>query len=137
MRLPRLGTSSVVAAAFIGPGTVLTCATAGLAFGYSLGWTLVFATAAVFVLQSFAAGLGILARRGLGEAIREQITAPTPQIMPKVVRKERNLCRKIFLIPRRMVSKVISGNPNIGSSAYSFYIQFSSSCRLSPARLAD
>ncbi|MFZ5622963.1 MAG: NRAMP family divalent metal transporter [Gemmatimonadota bacterium] len=78
MRLPRLGTSSVVAAAFIGPGTVLTCATAGLAFGYSLGWTLVFATAAVFVLQSFAAGLGILARRGLGEAIREQITAPTP-----------------------------------------------------------
>lgn len=66
----NLGTSSLIVAAFVGPGTVLTCAAAGVEFSYSLGWVLVFATAAVFVLQSFTAGTGILAQKGLGEAIR-------------------------------------------------------------------
>ena len=68
----KLGTSSVVVAAFVGPGTVLTCASAGVGFGYALGWALLFATAATFVLQTFTAGTGILAGRGLGEAIREE-----------------------------------------------------------------
>ena len=72
----KLGTSSLVVAAFIGPGTVLTCATAGLNFSYHLVWVLLFATAAVFVLQSFTAGTGILAQKGLGEAIREEATTP-------------------------------------------------------------
>jgi len=67
----NLGTSSLVVAAFVGPGTVLTCAAAGVGFSYSLGWVLIFATAAVFVLQTFTAGTGILAQKGLGEAIRE------------------------------------------------------------------
>ncbi len=67
----NLGTSSLVVAAFVGPGTVLTCAAAGVQFSYSLGWVLVLATVAVFVLQTFTAGSGILAKRGLGEAIRE------------------------------------------------------------------
>ncbi len=67
----KFGTSSIVVAAFVGPGTVLTCATAGLRFGYELVWVVAFATAAVFVLQSFTAGSGILAGKGLGEAIRE------------------------------------------------------------------
>ena len=72
----RLGTSSLVVAAFIGPGTVLTCASAGLGFGYELGWVLLFATIAVFILQSYTAGTGILAQRGLGEAIRVEATTP-------------------------------------------------------------
>lgn len=70
----KLGTSSLIVAAFVGPGTVLTCATAGVRFGYGLGWVLLFATAAVFVLQSFTAGTGILAGKGLGEALREATT---------------------------------------------------------------
>lgn len=69
----KLGTSSAVVAAFVGPGTVLTCAAAGVRFGYSLGWVLVFSTASVFILQSLTAGTGILAGVGLGEAIRLQI----------------------------------------------------------------
>ncbi|HMB93464.1 MAG TPA: divalent metal cation transporter, partial [Rhodothermales bacterium] len=73
----KLGTSSLVVAAFVGPGTVLTCATAGVRFGYGLAWVLLFATAATFVLQSFTAGTGILARKGLGEAMREDIAHPT------------------------------------------------------------
>ena len=67
----KLGTSSVVVAAFVGPGTVLTCATAGIEFGYALSWILVFSVAATFVLQSFSAGAGILAHKGVGEAMRE------------------------------------------------------------------
>ena len=69
----RTGTSSLVVAAFVGPGTVLTCASAGVDFGYALGWVLVFATLAAFVLQSYTASTGILARRGLGEAIRAEL----------------------------------------------------------------
>ncbi len=67
----KLGTSSIIVAAFVGPGTVLTCATAGIEFGYGLGWILVFSVAATFVLQSFSAGVGILAHKGVGEAMRE------------------------------------------------------------------
>ena len=68
----RLGTSSIVVAAFVGPGTVLTCASAGVRFGYALGWVLIFSTLSVFVLQSFTAGTGILAKKGIGEAVRDQ-----------------------------------------------------------------
>lgn len=75
----QLGTSSVVVAAFVGPGTVLTCAAAGVTFGYALGWVLLFSTISVFVLQSFTANTGILAGRGLGEAVRDSITAPIPR----------------------------------------------------------
>ena len=67
----RLGTSSVVVAAFVGPGTVLTCTTAGVRFGNDLGWVLLFSIGATFVLQSFTAGSGILAGKGLGESIRD------------------------------------------------------------------
>ena len=74
----RLGTSSLIVAAFIGPGTVLTCASAGLNYSYALAWVLLFATVGVFVLQSFTAGTGILAGKGLGEALKE--TAQTPLI---------------------------------------------------------
>lgn len=76
----RLGTSSIVVAAFVGPGTVLTCASAGVRFGYSLGWVLVFSTLAVFVLQSFTAGTGILAQKGIGEAVRERADSTVKRI---------------------------------------------------------
>lgn len=72
----KAGTSSLVVAAFVGPGTVLTCATAGAQYGYALGWVLVFSVAAVFALQSLTAGTGILAGKGLGEALREAAATP-------------------------------------------------------------
>ncbi len=77
----RLGTSSLVVAAFVGPGTVLTCASAGLRYGYALGWVLVFAVASVFILQSLTAGTGILARKGLGEALREVGATPLRRVL--------------------------------------------------------
>lgn len=65
------GPGLLVAAAFIGPGTVTACTLAGANFGFALIWALVFATAATIVLQDMAARLGAGARRGLGEALMQ------------------------------------------------------------------
>ncbi|MEE4351026.1 MAG: Nramp family divalent metal transporter [Pacificimonas sp.] len=70
------GPGTLVAAAFIGPGTVATCTLAGAGFGFALLWALLFATIATIVLQEMAARLGTVGRTGLGEALREDITAP-------------------------------------------------------------
>ena len=63
---------SVIAAAFIGPGTVTTAASAGAGHGSALLWALVFSTAACFALQEAAARLTIVSGRNLGQALREQ-----------------------------------------------------------------
>ena len=68
MKLP-FGPGALVAAAFIGPGTVTACTLAGANFGYALIWALVFATFATIVLQDMAARLGVASGKGLGEAM--------------------------------------------------------------------
>lgn len=70
-RLQSIGPGALVAAAFIGPGTVTACTVAGATFGYALLWSLVFATAATIILQEMSARLGIVAQRGLAETLRE------------------------------------------------------------------
>lgn len=67
--MKRLGPGVIVAAAFVGPGTVTACTLAGANFGFALIWALVFATVSTIVLQDMAARLGVAARLGLGEAI--------------------------------------------------------------------
>jgi manganese transport protein len=61
---------SVIAAAFIGPGTVTTCASAGARHGFALLWAVLFSTLACLVLQEAAARLAILSGLDLGRAIR-------------------------------------------------------------------
>lgn len=65
----RPGPAMLVTAAFIGPGTVTACASAGIGFGYALLWALVFATIATIILQNMAARVAIFTGRGLAEAI--------------------------------------------------------------------
>lgn len=60
---------SVIAAAFIGPGTVTTATTAGALFQLDLVWALVFATVSCIVLQEAAARITIGSGYTLGEAI--------------------------------------------------------------------
>ncbi|HJN12343.1 MAG TPA: Nramp family divalent metal transporter [Pirellulaceae bacterium] len=66
----KFGPGLLVTAAFIGPGTITTASKAGAGFGFALLWTVLFATAATIVFQEMSARLGLVTRRGLGEAIQ-------------------------------------------------------------------
>ena len=65
---------SVLSAAFIGPGTITTAASAGSGYGYSLLWALAFSTLACLVLQEASARLTISSGRNLGQAIRRRFS---------------------------------------------------------------
>jgi len=71
-RLRSIGPAALVTAAFIGPGTITTCTLAGAGYGYALLWALLFSVIATIVLQEMAARLGIVTRKGLGEALKVQ-----------------------------------------------------------------
>nr|WP_141656122.1 Nramp family divalent metal transporter [Pseudidiomarina woesei] len=71
-----MGPAALVAAAFIGPGTVVTASLAGANFGYALLWALVFSVLATMILQEMAARLGVVTGKGLGEIIRAAIAHP-------------------------------------------------------------
>ncbi|WP_435157793.1 Nramp family divalent metal transporter [Haladaptatus sp. DFWS20] len=75
-RLQSIGPGAMVAAAFIGPGTVTTASVTGAKFGYALVWTIVFSIVATIVLQEMSARLGVVSRRGLGEALKGQFDNP-------------------------------------------------------------
>ncbi|MGN0293779.1 MAG: divalent metal cation transporter, partial [Lachnospiraceae bacterium] len=75
-RLKNIGPGALVAAAFIGPGTVTTCTKSGANSGYTLLWAMLFSTIATIVFQEMAARLGIVTQKGLGENIRERIVNP-------------------------------------------------------------
>ncbi|NIR50507.1 divalent metal cation transporter, partial [candidate division KSB1 bacterium] len=63
---------SIIAAAFIGPGTVTTAASSGAQYGYALLWALIFSTFATLVLQEASARVTVVSGLTLGEAIRKQ-----------------------------------------------------------------
>ena len=72
----RAGPGFLVAAAFIGPGTIVTASTAGARYGSSLLWAVLFSVVTTAVLQEMAARVGLAGRRGLAEAIRESLVHP-------------------------------------------------------------
>jgi len=79
-RRGRFGPGFLVAAAFIGPGTVTTATLAGAGYGTALLWAVLFSIIATMVLQEMAARLGLVTRMGLGEAIRIRFTIPAIRI---------------------------------------------------------
>lgn len=72
----NLGPGTLVAAAFIGPGTVTICTLAGVNFGFNLLWAMLLSIVATIVLQEMAARLGIISQKGLSEVIRNEIKNP-------------------------------------------------------------
>ncbi len=80
-----LGPGLLVTAAFIGPGTVITASKAGAEYGWELMWTVLFAVAAAMILQEMAARLGVVARQGLGEAIRESLPQPAVRVLAMIL----------------------------------------------------
>lgn len=75
------GPSTLVTAAFIGPGTVTVCTLAGVISGYTLLWALLFSVFATIVLQEMTARLGLITQRGFGEAIRTELQDPLLKIL--------------------------------------------------------
>ncbi|MEB8345284.1 Nramp family divalent metal transporter [Flavobacteriaceae bacterium KMM 6898] len=72
----KIGPGVLVAAAFIGPGTIMACTLAGVQFGFTLLWAMLLSIIATIVLQEMSARLGIITQRGLADVIKEQVQIP-------------------------------------------------------------
>ena len=72
----RLGPGMIIAASFVGPGTITTATVTGSSYGFALLWTVVFSIVATVVLQEMSARLGVVTREGLGEALRTTFAHP-------------------------------------------------------------
>ncbi|GAB3803781.1 Nramp family divalent metal transporter [Virgibacillus kimchii] len=75
-KLKVVGPGAIISASFVGPGTITTATEAGASFGYALLWALVFSVITTMVLQVMVARLGIIGRKGLGAAVRDQFANP-------------------------------------------------------------
>lgn len=72
----KLGPGVLVAAAFIGPGTITACTIAGVGFGYALLWAMLLSIIATIILQEMSARVGVITQKGLAEVIGEQLAIP-------------------------------------------------------------
>ena len=68
-----IGPGVLIAAAFIGPGTVTLCTIAGASFGYSLIWAIVLSIFSTIVLQEMSLRIGLITKMNLAEVIRINI----------------------------------------------------------------
>lgn len=84
-RIKNIGPGAMVAAAFIGPGTVATATTAGAGFAYTLLWAVLFSVLATLILQEMTARLGVVGGMGLGEAIRNKIKQPGLKLFASIL----------------------------------------------------
>ncbi|MGM0411312.1 MAG: Nramp family divalent metal transporter [Bacillota bacterium] len=71
-KIKNIGPGAMVAAAFIGPGTVTTATVTGASYGYVLMWAITFSIIATMILQEMTVRLGLVSGEGLGEALRAE-----------------------------------------------------------------
>ncbi|MCT1462836.1 Nramp family divalent metal transporter [Corynebacterium sanguinis] len=69
------GPGLLIAASFIGPGTVTTATVTGASYGYALVWAIVFSIVATIILQEMSVRLGLAARLSTGEALRQTFSS--------------------------------------------------------------
>lgn len=74
--MKKNGPGLLIAAAFIGPGTIATASKAGAEFGFVLLWSLLFSIIATIILQEMAARLGLATGKGLAEAVTDSFKNP-------------------------------------------------------------
>ncbi len=84
-KIKTIGPGAMVAAAFIGPGTVTTATIAGSSYGFTLLWAIIFSVVATIVLQEMSARLGIIGRMGIGQAVRFKINQPLVKILASLL----------------------------------------------------
>ena len=68
-----IGPGVLIAAAFIGPGTVTLCTIAGASFGYSLIWAIILSILSTIVLQEMSLRIGLITKMNLAQVIRINI----------------------------------------------------------------
>jgi len=72
----NIGPGALIAAAFIGPGTVTVCTMAGVKYGFTLLWAMLLSIIATVVLQEMAARIGLVHGKGLAATVKEAIPNP-------------------------------------------------------------
>jgi len=71
-KISKIGPGALIAAAFIGPGTVTVCSIAGNSFGYSLLWAIFTSLIIALILQEMSIRVGIISKKGLTELIKDE-----------------------------------------------------------------
>ena len=89
-----IGPGILIAAAFIGPGTVTLCTIAGASFGYSLIWAIILSIFSTIVLQEMSLRIGLITKMNLAEVIRINIKS--------------KLINRLFLV--LIISSILIGN---------------------------
>ncbi len=84
-RLRKIGPGAIVAAAFIGPGTVTTATISGASYGFTLLWAILFSVFATYILQEMSARLGLIGQMGVGEAIRAKLNTGILKVLAIVL----------------------------------------------------
>ncbi|TMU56694.1 Nramp family divalent metal transporter [Flagellimonas algicola] len=69
----KIGPGILVAAAFVGPGTITVCTLAGVHFGYSMLWAVLVSVIATIILQEMSGRIGVFTQKGLMDVVKEQI----------------------------------------------------------------
>lgn len=69
----NIGPGPLVAAAFIGPGTITLCTLVGVEFGFQLLWALILSILATIVLQGMAVRIGILGQKSIINVLHDEI----------------------------------------------------------------
>ena len=69
----NIGPGPLVAAAFIGPGTITLCTLVGIEFGFQLLWALILSILATIVLQGMAVRIGIIGQKSIINVLHEEI----------------------------------------------------------------
>ena len=73
--IKNIGPGTVIAAAFIGPGTITMCSIAGSKYGLDLMWALLFSLLVTTILQLSAAKIGLITQKGLSANLLESLIA--------------------------------------------------------------
>ncbi|WP_265491086.1 Nramp family divalent metal transporter [Mergibacter septicus] len=67
-KIKSSGPAAIITSAFIGPGTIIVSTKAGIAFGYSLIWAVIFAVISLMFLMEMASRVAIITKQDLIQA---------------------------------------------------------------------
>lgn len=74
--IKNIGPGPIIAAAFIGPGTVTVCTLAGVKFGYALLWAMLVSVVVTIILQLMVVRIGVVAQKDVSDVIKTEIKNP-------------------------------------------------------------